>query len=35
MAALTSKGYDQNDVVSLRHGANDSIILYVLQRDMN
>lgn len=35
MAALAAKGYDQNDVVSLRHGANDSIILYVLQRDMN
>ena len=35
MAALTAKGYDQNDVVSLRHGANDSIILYVHQRDMN
>lgn len=35
MAALTAKGYDQNDVVSLRFGANDSIILYVLQRDMN
>ena len=35
MAALTAKGYDQNDVVSLRHGARDSIILYVHQRDMN
>ena len=35
MAALTAKGYDENDVVSLRHGANDSIILYVHQRDMN
>ena len=34
MAALTAKGYDQNDVVSLRHGGNDSIILYVYQRDM-
>lgn len=34
MAALTAKGYDQNDVVSLRHGANDSIILYVHQRDL-
>ena len=33
MAALTAKGYDQNDVVSLRHGGNDSIILYVYQRD--
>jgi hypothetical protein len=35
MAALTARGYDQNDVVSLRFGANDSIVLYVLQRDMN
>ena len=35
MAALTAKGYDQNDVVSLRFGGNDSIILYVHQRDMN
>jgi len=35
MAALSAKGYDQNDVVSLRHGAQDSIILYVHQRDMN
>lgn len=35
MAALTAKGYDQNDVVSLRFGAHDSIVLYVLQRDMN
>src|SRR5215217_5844168 len=35
MAALSAKGYDQNDVVSLRFGGNDSIILYVHQRDMN
>ncbi|HWV22058.1 MAG TPA: hypothetical protein VN036_13605 [Devosia sp.] len=35
MAALAAKGYDQNDVVSLRFGAHDSVILYVLQRDMN
>lgn len=34
MNALTAKGYDQNDVVSLRHGARDGIILYVHQRDM-
>lgn len=34
MTALRAKGYDQNDVVSLRHGANGSIILYVHQRDM-
>ncbi|MBN9335901.1 hypothetical protein [Devosia sp.] len=35
MTALRAKGYDQHDVVSLRHGANNSIILYVHQRDMN
>ena len=35
MAALLAKGYDQNDVVSLRFGGNDSVILYVHQRDMN
>jgi hypothetical protein len=35
MAALTAKGYDQNDVVSLRFGGGGSIILYVHQRDMN
>lgn len=35
MAALTAKGYDENDVVSLRFGANGTIILYVHQRDMN
>lgn len=35
MAALSAKGYDENDVVSLRFGAQGSIILYVLQRDMN
>jgi hypothetical protein len=35
MAALRARGYDQHDVVSLRFGGNDSIILYVHQRDMN
>lgn len=35
MQALVAKGYDQHDVISLRFGANDSIILYVHQRDMN
>ena len=35
MSALLRQNYDQNDVVSLRFGANDSIILYVYQRDMN
>ncbi|PXA99352.1 hypothetical protein DMC47_03775 [Nostoc sp. 3335mG] len=34
MNALGARGYDQNDVVSLRFGSNDSIILYVHQRDM-
>ena len=34
MSALQSKDYDQNDVVSVRFGGNDSIILYVYQRDM-
>jgi hypothetical protein len=34
MSALLAKGYDQFDVVSLRQGANHSIILYVHQRDM-
>jgi hypothetical protein len=33
--ALRAKQYDQNDVVSVRFGGNDSIILYVHQRDMN
>ncbi|WP_297105706.1 hypothetical protein [uncultured Devosia sp.] len=35
MTALEAKGYDQYDVVSLRFGGNNSIILYVHQRDMN
>ena len=35
MAALQSKDYDEQDVVSLRFGGNDSIILYVHQRDRN
>jgi hypothetical protein len=35
MNALQAKGYDQYDVVSLRFGGNNSIILYVHQRDMN
>lgn len=34
MDALQAKGYDQNDVVNLRFGANDSVLLYVHQRDM-
>ena len=35
MSALRSRQYDQHDVVSVRFGANDSVILYVHQRDMN
>ena len=35
MAALKAKGYDQNDVVSLRFGGNNGIVLYVYQRHMN
>ncbi|WP_240232847.1 hypothetical protein [Devosia lacusdianchii] len=32
--ALRARDYDQNDVVSVRFGGNDSIIFYVHQRDM-
>ena len=35
MNALEAKGYDEYDVVSLRFGARNSVILYVHQRDMN
>ena len=35
MNALTAKGYDHNDVVSLRFAGGNSIYLYVHQRDMN
>jgi hypothetical protein len=35
MSALRAKDYDQHDVVNLRYGAGNSIILYVHQRDMN
>jgi len=34
MAALAAKGYDHYDVVALRQGGNDSILLYVHQRHM-
>lgn len=34
MSALNAEGLDQNDVVSLRFGGNDSIVLYVYDRDM-
>ena len=32
--ALRARQYDQHDVVSVRFGANDSVILYVHQREM-
>jgi hypothetical protein len=34
MSVLASKQYDHHDVVSVRFGANDSVILYVHQRTM-
>lgn len=34
MAALLAQGYDQQDVVSLRFGGNDTITLYVHQRNL-
>ena len=34
ISALASQDYDEQDVVALRFGGNDSIILYVHQRDM-
>lgn len=34
MSALLGKDYDQHDVVSVRFGGNDSVILYVHQRYM-
>lgn len=34
MAALTAQGYDQQDVISLRFGGDDSIVLYVHQRTL-
>lgn len=35
MSALAARGYDHNDVVSLRFAGGNSIYLYVHQRDMN
>jgi hypothetical protein len=35
ISALSAQDMDQNDVVALRFGSNDSIILYVYDRDMN
>lgn len=34
MAALDAEGYDQNDVISLRFGGDESIVLYVHQRHL-
>jgi hypothetical protein len=34
MQALTAEGYDQHDVISLRVGGDNGIVLYVHQRDM-
>ena len=34
MSVLQNANYDEQDVVSLRFGGNNSIILYVHQRDM-
>lgn len=34
MTALKAEGYDQQDVISLRFGGGDSIVLYVHQRTM-
>ena len=35
MNALAARGYDHNDVVSLRFAGGNSIYLYVHQRDLN
>lgn len=34
MGALEAQGYDQQDVISLRFGGDDSIVLYVHQRSL-
>jgi len=34
MSALKTRNYDEQDVISLRYGANNTIILYVHQRDL-
>ena len=34
MQALTAEGYDQQDVISLRFGSDDDIVLYVHQRNL-
>ncbi|MBF0677969.1 MAG: hypothetical protein IR164_03390 [Devosia sp.] len=35
MGALAARGYDEQDVVSLRFGGGNSVVLYVYQRDAN
>ena len=35
ITALIQEELDQHDVVSMRYGANDSVILYVFDRHMN
>lgn len=35
MSALDEEGLDQNDVVALRFGGGDSVVLYVYDRFMN
>lgn len=34
MSALEAEGYDQQDVISLRFGGDDSVVLYVHQRSL-
>ena len=34
MAALTAEGYDHQDVISLRFGGGESIVLFVHQRNL-
>ena len=34
MSALMAEGYDHQDVISLRFGGDDSIVLYVHQRNL-
>lgn len=35
MTALSTKGYDQHDVISVVFAAGNSVLVYVHQRDMN
>lgn|SRR5690606_3014827 len=34
MSALAAQGYDHQDVISLRFGGDDSVVLFVHQRDL-